>query len=182
MPVTRDASAELTAEDIIRRALRAFAQAIRAVTQSDGRVLMARATRPTGVLPKAPVVAPATLWQPVLVDPSDADGPAALNLQRALTHLEDHPSFDCFAATHVFADWFDSWGVTPFQIAVQMGDAQALEAEVTGTAHDLLLQVADGALRLIYDTDVVEAPQAQALVTAFTQALGQVGDAALSDA
>ncbi|MEL7253208.1 MAG: SDR family NAD(P)-dependent oxidoreductase [Pseudomonadota bacterium] len=150
--------------------MQAFAQALRAATNTTGNVLMARLTKPAHLLPKAPAVGPFSLRQPVLV-PDRNDPKAARNLQRALDHGPKHTSFDVFAAAETFANWFDTWQVSPLQIGFEAAPAAHLKRLVTGTAHDVLLQVSKSSYRIIFDTDVLADDQARALAQAYEAAL-----------
>ncbi|WP_157440918.1 SDR family NAD(P)-dependent oxidoreductase, partial [Aestuariivita boseongensis] len=163
-------------------AMTALALALRAATHSGGNVLMARVARATALLPNAPCAGPFSLTQPVLVRPASADPLARIKLERTLAAIGDHPSFDSYSATDVFADWFDKWGVTPFQIAFQSCTGTDLKQPITGTRHDLLLQMAGTKYRLIYDADVVTEDEVAAITSGLEEALNHTQNAALSDA
>ena len=160
----------------------ALALALRAATHSEGKVLMARVARATSVLPKTRCLGPFSLTQPVLVSPAAQNPLARTKLERTLSAIADHPSFDSYSAADVFADWFDTWGVTPFQIGFHSCTGVEIKLPVTGTRHDLFLQMAGAKYRIIYDTDIVTDEEITAITRGFENALENSLKAALSDA
>jgi hypothetical protein len=143
-----------------------LARALRTVTDSEGAVLMdrRRSLRSSGL----PAIGPFVLDQPLRVtaDRDDRIGQAAL---RRCLMAEGHTAFDSHEAASEFAASYAKWGLEPGQVLIDYGADLSQPAEA-GTLHDIWVQVDPGGaaprLRLIYDTDVLDARLAAELMAA----------------
>lgn len=151
--------------------LTAFATAIRQATGTQGRVLISRIARVEAHLPKASVVGPFTIAQPMTVSPDANDAVAQALLRRTLQRALEHARVDAYAAARLYADQFESWGVTPFQFAFERVEDAVLALPVAGIGYDLMLQVAPHGVRLIRDSDVVGADMAAEIVAIYAQSV-----------
>ena len=141
-----------------------FAEALRQATGSTGNMLLTRIASLRQLVPEGAAVGPFEVEQPVLVETTLPRPLALARLTRVLSRASAHSHFGASAAARVFAGAIAGWNGNPFQIAVRHGIEGA---PPEAASHDLLLEIGEGgALRLVWDADVLTPTQAEAIAAA----------------
>lgn len=155
------------------RILRALATSLRQVTGSEGPVLIGRKTslamRVTGPFASAL----SQVEQPIVVPATWDDANAIARLDRVLANADQHTAFDSYRAAADFREVFDPTGVSPFQIAWEPNPVAGENVPSCALADLRMRRAKDGALEMLYDTDVMDEALAKAIAAALLEQVGQ---------